>query len=599
VEVETKPSSRRDIPEDKPHDKRLVNELIQILFHQSRTALIGISLSATGVAFIFKNTFSDQLVFGWLAFVYVLSATRYLFLKTFQRTKYKYSNLSGWGKIFTLMTFLSGCTWGAASIMFFTPDNLQLLMLLTIILMLMGIASLPALSSHLPAFYAYAIPIMLPVVVQYFMLGDKNYYIFGLLLLVLVTVLFAFVSVTHRILRKSILLRFENIDLIQQLKIEKDNVEQSKNEAEKANSAKTKFLAAASHDLRQPLHAIELFIGLLEGNVQQAYQKTIIGKLKKSSRALDGLLETLLDISKLDAGAIPVETSPFAIQDVFDSLWHEFEYYAKTKNLSLKFVPTRLWVNSDHRLVERILRNLLTNAIRYTNKGGVIIGCRRRQDKVLLAVYDSGIGIAKDKIDDIFLEFQQLHNPERDRSKGLGLGLAIVRRMAKLLDAGIYKKSIPGNGSIFAIELPQARAERSKPSSHKPWEEYEVLSDKTILIIDDEEDIREGLRELLLSWNCQVIAAASGTEAMELLAKNSLKPDLILADYRLRDNETGVDVIQTVQQQLGSPIAAVIITGDTAPDRIKEAKSSGYSLLHKPVTASKLRELMNYLLYKN
>ena len=254
-------------------------------------------------------------------------------------------------------------------------------------------------------------------------------------------------------------------------------------------------------------------------------------------------------------------------------------------------------IESDEKLIERVLRNIISNAIRYTKKGKVLVGCRRKKDHALICVYDTGSGFSSDKYEIIFTEFQQLENPERDRSKGLGLGLAIVKRLTRLLNTSIHVSSIPGKGSIFSFELPLYRGEIIDSHPQNILTLTNNIMDKYIIVVDDEEDIRDGLSSLLSSWGCKVEAISSISEAKAVFDKNKQTPDLILADYRLRDEITGVDVIHEIQHLFSTPdLPAVIITGDTAPERIKEAKASGFELLHKPVTGGKLRALLNSLL---
>lgn len=447
-----------------------------------------------------------------------------------------------------------------------------------------------ALSAFPVSFYLFVFTAMLPMIWRYINIGEHSYEIFGFLLILYNVGLFKLARVNHQILRDSIALRFENVDLIEQLTEQKEKAEQ-------ANISKTKFLASASHDMRQPIHAMGLFLGVLEERVEKEDQKTIVQKIQKSSNALGSLLDSLLDISRLDAGVIKVVPEPFSLNNLFDALNNEFQAVAKEKNLMIKFVSTKLWVNTDYRIIERITRNLISNAIRYTDSGRILVGCRGHQGRTLVAVYDTGIGIPENKIQNIFREFYQLHNPERDRSKGLGLGLAIVERMAKLLDMPLYIKSIAAKGSVFGFVLPAVPV--ASPAATKTVAAPEILyfDGKTVLVVDDEEEICDSLSELLRNWHCDVVIAASGNEAVRALQKNKKRPDIMLVDYRLRDNEIGTAVIDKINsvyadQETAQTIPAVIITGDTAPDRIKEAERSGYRILHKPVAPEALRLLL-------
>ena len=240
---------------------------------------------------------------------------------------------------------------------------------------------------------------------------------------------------------------------------------------------------------------MSLFLDILDERNQDPEQAMIVDKIKKSSLSLENLLESLLDISKLDAGIISINKKSFSIQKLFDVLANEFNSIAVEKGLSIHFMPSSLYLNSDRQNIERILRNLISNAIRYTEQGKILIGCRRRKNSVLLSIYDTGIGIDADKKEIIFEEFQQLDNPGRDRSKGLGLGLSIVDRLARLLDAKLSMQSIPGKGSVFSIELPRSSSRQIIQPDIGTVETYPKLAEKTIVIIEDEEEIRDPVKE--------------------------------------------------------------------------------------------------------
>jgi signal transduction histidine kinase/ActR/RegA family two-component response regulator len=563
---------------------KIQSELINTLYQQGHTALIGVVATATGISLVFHNKIPDSMLFSWLLLIYLLSFIRHLSIKKFKASDFDSQETIKWGWRFVFFAFLSGLTWGLASIIFFLPDHLQLFNILTLIIIAMSVGSLAALSAFPTAYYVFVIPAMAPMVWRYLSINSQDYSIFGVLLLVFLFALFSFSRVNYKMLRGSVVLRFENMGLINQLMEQKEKAEQ-------ANISKTKFLAAASHDLRQPLHAIGLFLGALIDKVERQDQKNIVEKIQKSSNALNDLLDSLLDVSKLDAGVIKAQSVEFSLNELFQSIKNEFESCANEKNIRLKFVSTRLCVNTDVRILDRILRNLISNAIRYTNRGGVVVGCRHINGHILLAVYDSGPGIEADNIDIIFQEFYQLNNPERDRSKGLGLGLAIVKRMSKLLGFSLSVVSEPGRGSMFGVLIPDELISISNSVGGVTTTAPVFFDHKTVLVIDDEIEIRESLTALLLSWHCTVISATSGDQAVTALENK--KPDIVLADYRLRNNETGNDAIVKVQLLFPDEvIPALIITGDTAPDRIIEANTGGYDILHKPVAPDVLRELL-------
>jgi signal transduction histidine kinase/ActR/RegA family two-component response regulator len=373
-------------------------------------------------------------------------------------------------------------------------------------------------------------------------------------------------------------------------------VEERTRELAAANQSKSRFLAAASHDLRQPMHALGLFIAQLRARIHEPETLAFVGKVESAVTALQELLDALLDISRLDAGVVSPTTGDFRLQPLFTRLEAAFAPQAERKGVRLRAAPTRLAVLSDPVLLERILLNLLANAVRYTEHGAILLGARRHGDRVRIEVWDTGAGIAPEHREAIFQEFFQVGNPERDRAKGLGLGLAIVARLARLLGNRIEMRSHPGKGSVFAVELPmgEARAE-IEPMTQAPALS-EVLPGARVLVVDDDALVREAMTSVLRQWGCQVATAANGDEAIARFDSEDGKPDAVLCDYRLPNGETGVDVIARLRAAAGRPIPAALVTGDTAPERLREAKLAGHALLHKPVHPAKLRALLEQLL---
>lgn len=367
-----------------------------------------------------------------------------------------------------------------------------------------------------------------------------------------------------------------------------------KEAAEAANRAKSRFLAAATHDLRQPLHALGLFSGALLEKIRYPEVRELVVNINKSVEALDGLFNSLLDISKLDAGVIEPARAAFALQTLFDKLMRDYQHQALNKGIIFRIRPSAYVVYSDAALVERIMRNLISNAVAHTDHNGVLVGARKRGDQVRLEVWDCGPGIEAANLKDIFQEFYQLGNPERDRSKGLGLGLAIVARLARLLDSKVNVRSTVGKGSLFSFELPLTQIQPQSEMSYTTPALNNLIG-AFIVIIDDERAVLEGMRALLTDWGCRLILADSVMDALNKLKDESV-PDLLIADYRLRDGATGIQALARLQKEYGLGIPGILITGDTSPDRLREAKASGYYILHKPVRAPKLRTLLSYAL---
>lgn len=366
-------------------------------------------------------------------------------------------------------------------------------------------------------------------------------------------------------------------------------LQQAKDEAEQASRSKTRFLAAASHDLRQPVQALNLYINVLAQRRHAPEVHEIIERIQGSASALGDLLNALLDISKLEAGLVRPEPRSFRLAPLMERLWAEFAAEGEATGVSVSVVPSQAFVRSDPTLLERILQNLMSNAIRYAPGGKVLVGCRRRGGALLLQVRDTGVGIPPDQLDAIFEEFFQLGNVARDRRHGLGLGLAIVRRLAALLGHGILVRSEVGRGSLFQVELPLGE-DQEEPEAVLPFSGNIDLDGKRVLVIDDDFDVRDGLRRQMEAWGCRVVASGSAQEALEALDQGP--PDIVVADYRLRSGETGIDAVEAIAARFSIRLPAILLTGDTAPDRLRDARESGYRLLHKPVRPEDLRRAL-------
>jgi signal transduction histidine kinase/CheY-like chemotaxis protein len=374
-------------------------------------------------------------------------------------------------------------------------------------------------------------------------------------------------------------------------------VEERTHQLELANLAKSRFLAAASHDLRQPLHALGLFLAQLRAEADRDEQRRLLGRIDAAVGAMNELFNALLDISRLDAGVLALNLAEFPLQRMFERIEATFSGTAQEKGLQLRVVRSSAWVCSDFILLERILLNLVSNAIRYTRKGGIVVGCRHRGGQLRIDVCDSGIGIPEDQRKNIFSEFYQLAGPGRDGHRGgLGLGLAIVERLGHLLDHPIALASRVGHGSRFSLTVPAVAARAVSTPSVTPDSGFDPLSGKLIVIIDDDELVLDGMRGVLQGWGCRVRASTSADAALAALADIPRPPDLIISDYQLKNGSTGIEAIEGLRHAFGAGIPAFLVSGDTAPERLRDASASGYQLLHKPVSPMTLRALVSRLL---
>jgi signal transduction histidine kinase len=363
---------------------------------------------------------------------------------------------------------------------------------------------------------------------------------------------------------------------------------------ELANLAKSRFLAAASHDLRQPLHALNLFLEQRRSQTDQVERARLDAQIDAAVAAMNELFNSLLDISKLDAGVLAPSISEFPIDQLLKRIATTFVATARENGLRLRVVSSGAWVRSDFILLERILLNLVSNAVRYTERGGVVVGCRHRDGRLRIDVCDSGIGIPENQRQEIFGEFYQLDGGAS--RGGLGLGLAIVERLCGLLDHPIQLASRVGRGSRFSILVPSAPARTAQESLDAPRPLVDSEQGKLVMVIDDNEMVREGTRGLLKSWGCLVVTAESEEAAMTRVAEHGRRPDLIISDYHLAHGKGGFELIDRLRRAWDAQIPAFLISGDTAPERLREASASGYYLLHKPVLPITLRSVVSQLL---
>jgi PAS domain S-box-containing protein len=371
----------------------------------------------------------------------------------------------------------------------------------------------------------------------------------------------------------------------------------AKADAERATAAKTKFLAAASHDLRQPLQALMLYIATLSETLGDREAAELIDGMEQSIASADGILRALLAISELDAGVIKPKVSDFPIDRTFRRLETEFRGLTSEQGVELRIMTSDATVKSDPDLLQRILGNLLSNAIRHGDAGRVLLGCRRAGGAFRIEVWDNGRGIAQEQLASIFEEFVQLDNPARERDKGLGLGLAIVDRLVQLLGHSIQVRSTPGKGSCFAVEVALgAKPETAAEARSRPPAEPAGFAGTTVLVIEDDAAALRATKMLLELWGLEVLTAISRAEALECLANGAPRPDLIIADQRLPGRQRGVEVAGEVKRRLAAEVPIIIVTGNTAPEEVRRIRAAKLPCLFKPIQPAKLRTLMHDLL---
>lgn len=384
------------------------------------------------------------------------------------------------------------------------------------------------------------------------------------------------------------LIAIENARLI-------DAMQEKSREFELAHLAKSRLLAAASHDLRQPLHALNLFVARLRDEPDPAQRERLVGKVESAVDSMNELFDALLDMSRLDAGMLEPNVTHFPLQRLLQRIETTFAGSAREKGLRLRVAPTRTWVRSDFILLERILFNLASNAVRYTVRGAVAIGCRRRGDLVRIDVLDSGPGIPPELQRDIFCEFYQAGGRQAHRG-GLGLGLSIVERLCQLLGHAIELDSRPDRGARFSILVPRAAVRATEQGPADTPGLNEPVRGRLVVVVDDDQLVLDGMRDLLQSWGWHVVTCASAVEGLAQLAGGDRRPDLIISDCRLAGGGSGIEATRILRSAFKAPIPAFLISGDTGPDPLREASSAGYLLLRKPVSPMALRTTLGRVL---
>jgi signal transduction histidine kinase len=587
-------------------DAQVRLQQVRLLYSQLPTSTGGTMVGALLLAVVMWEIAPTNAIVGWFACMAANQGWRYWLYLRWRRTGIELADIDRAANYWALGSLLSGCLWGLATLLFFIPDSPVYQAFLFVLIFAVTSAAVLLIGVHLPSFYVFVLPALVPIVVRNVIEGEPAHLTLAFIVGVATIALLTFGRNYNRVLVASLRNRFENEALARKLASQnieleraKETAERARTEAEIANRSKTQFFAAAGHDLRQPLHAMGLFAAALTEKVRDPEVLHVVNSINASVDALEGLFNELLDISKIDSGVLKANPTHFELGAMLDRLRMDFEPEAFERGLALRIVPTTVYLFSDPVLVERILRNLVSNAIRYTKTGGVLVGTRRRGRDVSLEVWDTGIGIPADQQARVFEEFYQLANPERNSKKGLGLGLSIVKRLVNLLGAQVDLRSVPGRGSVFKVRLPLGvrpapDPARKKKAATAPGD----LSGRVIVVVEDEAAVLEGMRVLLEGWGAEVVAGASIRETMAGVEPLARAPDLIVADYGLRDGNVGTQAIAALRERFKSQIPAIIVSGSTTAAHVDEAKAIDAHLLLKPVMPAKLRTLIHFKLHQ-
>ncbi|CAN7663866.1 hybrid sensor histidine kinase/response regulator [Variovorax sp. LjRoot290] len=492
-----------------------------------------------------------------------------------------------------VLNAIDGVVWGALAWAALGTTTVAGSILVVAVLAGVAGSSMSSLAPILPVFIVFGAAELIVLGAKLWTMDDPAYDALGVAAILYTAALLGQARNGSRAARAAIGLRFENLELIERLRVETEHAQAAHRAAEEANLAKSRFLAAASHDLRQPIHAQGLFLEVLARSKLSAGQYDALANARATWQASAEMLDTLLDFSRIEAGVVEPQMQSFHLQPLLNKIENELAPQADAKGIVYRSRETDAAVHSDPALVGLILRNLVSNAIRYTERGGVLVGCRARGDQLLVEVWDTGIGIEPTQHQAIFREFHQLGNAERDRRKGLGLGLAIAQGLARALEQQLSLVSKPGRGTVFRLSLPVALIGVVAGSADTAPSAARVF-DVRVLVIDDDESVRTGMRQLLGAWGCACDVADSIEEAQALARAHP--PGLVISDYRLRELRTGAEAIAALRAEFGAELPALLITGDTAPQRLREARATGVPLLHKPVLPSELYRAMTFVL---
>ncbi|TAK93535.1 MAG: response regulator [Aquabacterium sp.] len=567
-------------PPEAEIDRGVTDELVSLYERQSQRTGPAIGLTAVIIAAAAWSRAPHVLVIVWVLAEWSTLAIRRV---GFRALTGVHTTPQRKLRIAQVLRGLHALT-NAAAVLFFPYLSDLGRTMVTLILAGLTTGAIGTSGGYLPVYLVYAGPVMGALMLGWSITpfnGEDQWLARAMvpLLLVFSLVMVGLARDNFKAFRKAIAKRIEEVRLNHQLRVALE-------QAETANAAKTRFLASASHDLRQPLHSLSLFFATLRLQVNKPENIQLLNHIDQALTSLQTQMNTLLDMSKLDAGMVHLHWRSFPLQHLLEHIQTTYMPVAQQKGVDLTIAcAPQLIVNSDHEQLSRVLHNLVDNAVKYTHQGSVHIEAIEHDKHIEVCVRDTGCGIALPLHKQVFEEFFQVDNPERDRNRGLGLGLSIVRRLATLLYLELDLQSTPGQGTTITLTIPRGSIPTATVPAIDPRDAQPSMPMCNVLVLDDEMAVRVGMQGLLKRMGCEVMLASSIAEALEHIQIR--QPDLVLADLRLRGQENGIDAIQRLRQHLRN-LPAIIITGDTAPDRLKQAQAAGLPVLHKPVAPEAL-----------
>lgn len=577
-------------------------ELIRLLYRQVPAVLAANLINSNLVVAALWQIHDQRVLVAWASAILALTLMR-VGLWTRYRCRPPADDgdparTRRWRIYYTIGSTSSALLWGSAAVLFVRQGDPISLLLISFVLGGMAAGAVTSLSSNLLAFYLYLAGSLLPLEAHMLVLGDRvSLAIFGMALVYAIGLMVICRDFNASLIR-ALTLNEENTQLLasmeekvqartSDLQAANAMLSDAQAEAEQANQAKSRFLAAASHDLRQPLQSMFLFASALHGHVFSKAGQDALVRIERGLDVLKGMLDSLLDVSRLDVNVIQPELTVFPLGALLDDISVSYRRIAASKGVDLRCGPlSDALVRSDQGLLGRMVRNLVENAIRYTETGEIILSARQFDGCIHVEVKDTGIGIAADQLDRIFEEFHQVGNPERDKARGLGLGLAIVQRLSTILAHPVDVQSTLGEGSTFTIAVPVVEGQAVAVS---PAASIVNAGDpsRTVALIDDDPMVLLALGTVFEEWGYSVTMAGSKEEAMDRLCLTNV-PHLIVADYRLRNGKVGSEAIKGIRAACGVSVPSIILTGETGHECEHDARELGAMVLHKPITPNQL-----------
>jgi len=558
--------------------------IIDLLLGQLLRTGVTTAVLITIIGFVFWETFHDQLLIIWVIVGYIICLPRFYIYKVVRHLAPP-EKLYLWLELTIVITlFISGLYWGITAWLYFIPENPTIFLYAAISVMGVVASALPAFSALPYIWFVFATTILALAAIKLAFLGFWELTILAFVNLVGLAPLSLYLG---KQIEKSITLDFRNAELLEE-------VGEAKEAAEKANLAKSQFLASASHDLRQPLHAQGILLEALKLRLHNSEHSELLNKTIQSNEALHSLFDALLEISQLDAGTMAVNLSHQPINQICQQVVNEYQLIAQQKGLSLSLHSHDCTAVTDPILINRILRNLVSNAVKFTRSGEINVAVTCDNTNAYIIVSDTGIGIPESQQEHIFDEYYQLDNKARDRSKGIGLGLALVRRMCQLLKHDIRVESKVNKGTQFHLTLPLGN--KNEVTVKQEQTISGSIENLNILIIDDEQPILDAMTVMLTDWSCHPQGFTTLDDAELAIDTGSCRPDIIISDYRLANDVTGLDVIHRLHHKLGKEVPALLVSGDTDPVLLERIHKHNFYLLHKPLKAFQLKKVIRILL---